>query len=415
MTFNGMQRVALLVAQALPPLLPQLGPPRTFTAADEQELRDRLFFTPFDELLLAVVARSVGETAIFRDRPGAGEARDHWTNLEQDLRRRHVFDANQLTDAFARAEALRPGDVRNEASRADYLSRLGATSEAAAAGQRILSRKPTYFEGYRFMADAAKERGDSAGARQLYRQALDLYRLIPDAHKNLGDLARESGDLQQARDAYTRAFSLDAGNVGAALALAEIQANTPDRTAAQLTLETARDHNPHDAAIHRALARLHAVEGDKQAARDAYAQALQLDPAMSPRELLRFASENFGPLEQKTIFAAYEDRFGQEADLYNNFAWLLPTAPAAEVRDPAAALRLAQRAVELSDEPNAYFHGTLAAAAAAGGDFAEAQANLQQAKELAAADAVLAGQLSEMEAAFSAGRAYIEAAASSSQ
>jgi tetratricopeptide (TPR) repeat protein len=408
MTFDGMQRLALLVAQALPPMLPDLGPPRAFTAADRTELRERIFFTPFDELLLAVVARDVGEIDIFEDRPGAGETVDYWSALERDLRASHPFDVAQLDAAFARAQAFRPDDPRNAASRADYLSRLGRTAEAATAGQGVLARKPTYFEGYRFMADAAKERGDFARARALYGQALDIYRLIPDAHKNIGDLERREGNLDAAKTAYARAFSLDAANVGAALALAEIEANSGRRDAARATLESAAAHNPRDSFVFQALGRLHVAEGRPAEARQAFARALEYDRLLSPRELLRLASESLGPVEQRSVFASYEERFGEEHDLYNNYAWLLATAPDPLVRDPDNAVRLARRAVELSPDPNPYYHGTLAAASAAQGDFAAAQLNLQRALELAAGNPQLLEQLSRMKQRFAARQAYAE-------
>ncbi len=408
MTFDGMKRLALLVAQALPTLLPELGPPRSFTEADEAELRDRIFYTPFDEVLLAVVARDVGEIPIFSERPGAGETRDHWSAVEQELRRTNPYDAAQLEAALSRAEALRPGDPRNIASQADYLSRLGRTEEAATAGQRVLARKPTYFEGYRFMADAAKQRGDFDQARELYLKALDIYRLIPDARKNLGDLDRRAGDLPAARSAYAEAFSLDAGNVGAALALAEIQANSADRDEAQATLEAAAAHNPRDEFIFQALGRLHAAEGRPADARRAFARALEIDASMSPRELLRVASESLGPKEQKDVFAAYEDRFGDEHDLYNNYAWLLATAPEPEVRDPTAAVRLARRAIELSPTPNPYYHGTLAAASAAAGDFVAARHGVRQALELAADSPELRDQLTAMQQLFDADQPHVE-------
>ena len=408
MTFDGMKRLALLVAQTLPSLLPDLGPPRAFTEADEAELRDRIFYTPFDEVLLAVVARDVGEIPIFAGRPGAGETRDHWSALEQELRRTNPYDAAQLETAFARAEALRPGNARNIASQADYLWRLGRTAEAAAAGERVLQRKPTYFEGYRFMADAAKERGDFDRARDLYLQALGHYRLIPDARKNLGDLARRSGDDRAAEEHYDTAFRMDAGNVGAALALAEIEANSSRRDAARQTLQVAARHNPRDASVQIALARLETAEGRFAEARTHWEQALGMDAALSPRDLLRLVSENFPPAESFSAFSRYEERFGEEHDLYNNYAWLLATAPETPLRDPAAAVRLARRAIELSPEPNAYYHGTLAAACAAAGDFDAARSNVRTALQLAPEDPDLRAQLAAMQQLFETGQPYTE-------
>jgi tetratricopeptide (TPR) repeat protein len=113
-------------------------------------------------------------------------------------------------------------------------------------------------------------------------------------------------------------------------------------------------------------------------------------------------------VEQKSVFASYEERFGEEHDLYNNYAWLLATAPEPLVRDPDNAVRLARRAVELSPDPNPYYHGTLAAASAAQGDFASAQLNVQRALELAADSTQLLEHLSRMQQRFAVRQAYVE-------
>jgi tetratricopeptide (TPR) repeat protein len=410
-TFEGMRRLGVLVAGALPPVLPSLGTPQPCGDAEISALRERIFFTPFDEVLLATVARDVGQMDIFRSRPASAEALVHLDALEQSLRAANPLDAAQLRSTYQRASALRPGDPRLEASYADYLSRMGLSTEAAAAGQRVLERKPTYFEGYRFMADAAKGRGDAAQARELYLRALDSYRLIPDARKNLGDLARASGDLGVAEDHYDNAFRMDAGNVGAALALAEMEANSSRRDLARQTLLGAERHNPQDASVQVALARLESAEGNFAEARGHWEQALGMDAELSPRDLLRLLAEKFPPAESFAAFSRYEGRFGDEHDLYNNYAWLLATAPEPTLRDPDAAVRLAQRAIELSPKPNAYYHGTLAAASAAAGDFAAARSNMQTALELSSDNPELRAQFSAMQKRFETGQPYIESPA----
>ena len=59
-------------------------------------------------------------------------------------------------------------------------------------------------------------------------------------------------------------------------------------------------------------------------------------------------------------------------DSHNNLAWLLATTADDNVRDPAEAVRLAKRACELTQYSRPDFLDTLAAAYAAGGDFAKA-------------------------------------------
>lgn len=408
MTFDGMSRLAVLVANAISPFLPFPGSAQPIDRDRVADLRHRVFFTPFDEVLLASVARDVGDLPIFRDRPSAAELRSYLLSIEARTRAANRLDTNQLQAEYESALRVGGPDARTDASLADYLSRLGETAAAAEAGQRVLARKPTYFEGFRFQADEAKRRGDHAQAQRLYRRALDIYRFIPDAWKNLGDLLRLEGDQSGAASCYAKAARLDARNVPAALALAEIEANAGDRRAARRILEAAQADNEDSAPLAVALARLSVVEGDTSAARRHYERSLALDSLLSPREMLRFASESLPPKEQSEIFTALETRFGDEHDLYNNFAWLLATTSDESLRDPARALRLARRAVELSSEANAYYLGTLAAAQAANGEFKAALATLRAARGLSNDDPFFRESSARMEAAFLAGRAFSE-------
>jgi hypothetical protein len=70
----------------------------------------------------------------------------------------------------------------------------------------------------------------------------------------------------------------------------------------------------------------------------------------------------------------------------NNLAWLLATLPPAEGGDPARAPALAQHACELTNDKNAAYVDTLAAAYAAAGRFDEAIATARKAIDLAHAD-----------------------------
>src|SRR5207249_2388011 len=69
----------------------------------------------------------------------------------------------------------------------------------------------------------------------------------------------------------------------------------------------------------------------------------------------------------------------------NNLAWLLATSPRASVRNGVRAVELALRAEQLSGGQNAVFIGTLAAAYAEAGRFAEAITTAQRALRLATA------------------------------
>jgi hypothetical protein len=69
----------------------------------------------------------------------------------------------------------------------------------------------------------------------------------------------------------------------------------------------------------------------------------------------------------------------------NNLAWLMATCPEASFRNGPLAVTLAKRAEQLTGSSNALVMGTLAAAQAEAGHFAEAIAAAGRARQLAAA------------------------------
>src|SRR5207249_10415894 len=72
-------------------------------------------------------------------------------------------------------------------------------------------------------------------------------------------------------------------------------------------------------------------------------------------------------------------------DALNNLAWILATNPGDDLRDGPEAVRLAERACELTQRREPVLLGTLAAAYAETGRFTDAVTTAQKAIELAAA------------------------------
>ena len=71
------------------------------------------------------------------------------------------------------------------------------------------------------------------------------------------------------------------------------------------------------------------------------------------------------------------------AGALNNLAWALAASPDDELRNGAEAVRLAERACELTHYGQSLFIGTLAAAYAEAGRFPEAVATAEKAEQLA--------------------------------
>ena len=90
----------------------------------------------------------------------------------------------------------------------------------------------------------------------------------------------------------------------------------------------------------------------------------------------------------KEAAAHYEQAIQLRADwalALNDLAWILATAPLDSLRNGTRAVQLAQRACELEGEKEPRFWGTLDAAYAEAGRFAEAIATAEKTRQLALA------------------------------
>ncbi len=96
----------------------------------------------------------------------------------------------------------------------------------------------------------------------------------------------------------------------------------------------------------------------------------------------------------------------------NNLAWLLATHPNAAFRDSAEAVRLAERACALTGRKRVLYLGTLAAAYAEAGRFAEAVGTAQEARDLATAtgEKDLAALNEKLRLLYQAGKPFREGA-----
>jgi Flp pilus assembly protein TadD len=95
----------------------------------------------------------------------------------------------------------------------------------------------------------------------------------------------------------------------------------------------------------------------------------------------------------------------------NNLAWILAANPSDALRSGAEAVRLAERACELSQRREPVLLGTLAAAYAEAGRFDEAVTTAEKARDLASAGGLkdVAAKNAELLELYRAGRPYREA------
>jgi tetratricopeptide (TPR) repeat protein len=206
------------------------------------------------------------------------------------------------------------------------------------------------------------------------------------AHNNLGRLLDHQEHIEEAMEHYHKALQLDPNNYEALYNLG----NT-------LT-----------------------AQGQFDEAIENYRQAIELNP------------NYYGALDNLGVALANKGRFDEAienfrkaiqinpnySDALNNLAWVLAASPDDELRNGAEAVRLAERACELTHYGEPLFIGTLAVAYAECGRYPEAVATAEKAEQLATAAGLkkLAEENRQLLEFYRAGKPYHESppAASSS-
>jgi tetratricopeptide (TPR) repeat protein len=249
------------------------------------------------------------------------------------------------------------------------------------------------------------------------QRALQLEPAYGDAHYNLGIVLASSGNIDESIRHFQMAVALmpespDAAyNLGLSLRLA----NRLDEAAAQF--RQALRLRPEYLEARDQLGGILVVQGRTQEAVDQLRTAAGLAPSSAPLQFrLSMALLLLGGHSREAV-----ERLRQacrEAPTwptpFNALAWLLATSPDSATRDPAEALRLATRAVDLTGARDARVLDTLAAAEAATGDFEHAIENGRRAFELASQSRgdSLASGMRERVVLYQHHRAYTEPATS---
>jgi tetratricopeptide (TPR) repeat protein len=261
---------------------------------------------------------------------------------------------------YREALRLNPNYVLAHNNLGNVLDKKGQINEAISQFQEALRLKPDYAEAHYNLGHALGQEGQIDEAIGHYREAL---RLKPDyalAHNNLGVALAGKGQIDEAISHYQEAIRLKPGFFQPHLALAQI------------------------------LPRVGRLQ-------DA---AIQMEEFLRTCPRANFEAPN-SPVREAGLAAL------------NDLAWLLATRPEAEERDGARAVGFAERACELTQYRQTIMVGTLAAAYAEAGRFAEAVTTAERASALAtkAGDQALLAKNQQLLELYRAGRAYHEAAA----
>jgi len=296
------------------------------------------------------------------------------------------------------------------------LDQKGKINEATRQYREAIRLKPDYAEAHSNLGVALDKKDQIDEAIRQYQEAIRLKPDYSNVYNNLGFALYQKGQIDEAISEYRKAIRLKPDhakayyNMGLALAAKgrfdEVIENF--RKAIQI--------NPNDAEAFNNLGNALAIKGRFEEAIENYHKAIRINSTRpEPFVHLGMTLEQLG--HSREAVDSYEAALRLNPNLagaLNNLAWILAASPDDALRNGAEAVRLAERACELTHNSQPLFIGTLAAAYAEAGRFPEAVATAEKAEQLAsdAGQAAVAAKNRQLLELYRAGKPYHEPAPS---
>jgi Flp pilus assembly protein TadD len=221
----------------------------------------------------------------------------------------------------------------------------------------------------------------------MWRSVLEVAPHNHRAHLNLGRALADKRRFEEKREHYERALQLDPGYAKAHHNLAAWFAKAGDYEQATAHYEEAIRLNPRYVRAHVNFGNLFARQGDFDEAIKRYQQALDHDPNCALAHL-RLGEVYLTRGELRKAVTALRQAKQLRPDMVNprlRLAWILATAPDADLRDGQKAVELAESALRLQRNADYYTLDVLGAAYAEAGRFEEAVRKARAAYHLASA------------------------------
>ena len=288
-------------------------------------------------------------------------------------------------DLFQRSLKIKPtGPVHNNLGK--VLSQQGQLEQAEAHYQAALRLDPGLVEAWYNLGALEANRGRTAEAAQDYAAALRIKPDYAEAHLSLGALLAGQRKFDEAIVHFQAALRAAPDQADAHFNLAAaLNAKGDFAGAATHFAETCRLH-PEDIEARENLGLALLYERSMSAAARQFREVLRVRPDARTHYHLGLALDSLGQSEEALAHYREAVRLSPNAPLYlNDLAWFLATNPKAELRNGAEAVRLAEQACRLSGGKEPRFWGTLDAAYAEVGRFAEAIVTAAKVRELALA------------------------------
>jgi tetratricopeptide (TPR) repeat protein len=296
----------------------------------------------------------------------------------------------RFADAIAQyqiALEIDPDYAEAHANLGSALASQGQVDAAIAQFEKAAEIKPRYAEAHYDLGNCLFGRGQTDAAIAHYEKALEIRPNYAEAHSNLGAVLASRGQADAAIDHYRKALQINPD-------YADAHNNFGNLLARRRQFDEAIDHyrkaltiNPEFATTYNNLGNALAGCGRLDEAISHYRKALEMHPddARARRNLSLVAADREEILKRLSMRRETLQSRPNDPALLNDTAWMLATDPNASIRNGAEAVELAGRAMKLSGGKEPTILGTLAAAYAEAGRFAEAVQTAEQAVRLAEA------------------------------
>jgi Flp pilus assembly protein TadD len=285
------------------------------------------------------------------------------------------------------ALALDPRDSAVEVNLGRALIALGKLDLAAGHFRRAMEINPENSWACYYLGSALVCQGRSAEAVAAFQQSLKLDPRMATAANDLANILRQSRRFNDAEVHYRRAIEIDPDYAEAHNNLGLLLAETGQREEAATHFQKALKIKPEYAQAHNNYGVLLMKQGMFSDAIAHFHTAIAVDPKFDlPHANLGRALSRQG---QTAAAAAQLRQFlrlqPDQPQVLGWLAWILATAPDAQVRSGQEAVALAEKAAQLTARRDAGILNSLAAAYAETGRYAEAVEVAQQALTLSSA------------------------------
>ncbi len=298
-------------------------------------------------------------------------------------------DKGQFEAALAEWTKLvesNPDDARIRNNLGAVLVKMGRYKEAIPQYEKGLELNPQYHAIQNNLGRALMMAGRTDEAIQRFQKGLEYHPESAELHDNLGVALASKGRIDIAISEFLKALEINRDfaeshyHIGFALARrGQVEEAVPH-------FEKAVAINPKFAEAHQELGRALAIQGKEDQAISHFERALEANPTLIEAHLLLGAAlyHTHGRVQEALAHWREALRLNPNyAPAMNEAAYVLAASPKASDRDGAEAVKLAERAVQISGSKNLVYLDTLGAAYAEVGRFPEAIETTHRAINLA--------------------------------